>query len=132
ERRNYRIYQHLSIPDIVDKLLKEWSVQPVWKIERATYPKLEYKVQYGESDYAFLCRLLEEAGIAFTFPDHAPIDPGAAQPGFVDAGAGGWAGGSLLTFGDDLTSGELFPTSPIHFVDEPNASAQMEFVTDVQ
>src|SRR5262249_11618191 len=54
QRRNHRIYQHLSIPDIVDKLLKEWSVEPVWKIERARYPKLEYKVQYGESDYAFM------------------------------------------------------------------------------
>jgi type VI secretion system secreted protein VgrG len=69
QRRGYRIYQHLSIPDILDKLLGEWAITPEWKIDRGNYPKLEYKVQYGESDYAFLSRLAEEAGFAFIFPD---------------------------------------------------------------
>lgn len=49
-RRNYRIFQHLSIPDITDELLSEWAIQPIWKIDRGDYPKLEYKAQYGESD----------------------------------------------------------------------------------
>jgi type VI secretion system secreted protein VgrG len=53
QRRNHRIYQHISIPDIIDKLLGEWSIKPVWQIDRGSYPKLEYKVQYGESDYSF-------------------------------------------------------------------------------
>src|SRR5690349_5727532 len=43
QRQGNRIYQHLSIPDIVDKLLGEWGVHPMWKIERGQYPKLEYK-----------------------------------------------------------------------------------------
>src|SRR5262245_10780407 len=71
QRRNYRIYQHLSIPDITDKLLKEWELSADWKIDRGSYPKLEFKVQYGESDFVFLSRLFEEVGIAFTFPDDA-------------------------------------------------------------
>ncbi len=69
QRRGNRIFQHLSIPDILDKLLTEWSIDKVWHIDRASYPRLEYKVQYAESDFQFFQRLLEEAGIAFTFPE---------------------------------------------------------------
>jgi type VI secretion system secreted protein VgrG len=71
QRRGYRAFQHKSIPDIVDAVLLAWKLKPLWKIDRGNYPKLEYRVQYGETDYAFLCRLLEEAGIAFTFPHSA-------------------------------------------------------------
>jgi type VI secretion system secreted protein VgrG len=113
QRRNYRIFQHLSIPDIADKLLAEWSIKPVWKIDRGQYPKLEYKVQYGESDYAFLSRLLEEAGIAFTFPDDD-------------------AKGSELTLGDTLHTAAPRGAPPIHYVDNPSQSAEKEFVTHVR
>lgn len=112
QRQNYRIFQHLSVPDITDKILGEWGIEPAWAIDRGAYPKLEYKVQYGESDYGFLSRLLEEAGIAFLFPDGA--------------------GGSLLTFSDHLSTGKLHDASPVQFVDEPNQSSEKEFVTDVQ
>ena len=113
QRRNNRIFQHLSIPDIVDKILKEWSITPVWKIERGKYPKLEYKVQYAESDYALLARLLEEAGIAFTFPDDEKE-------------------GSKLVFGDALQSAPARSAPPIHYVDNPNQAAEQEFVTRVR
>ena len=112
QRRNYRIFQHLSIPDITDKLLGEWSIEPVWKIDRGEYPKLEYKVQYGETDYAFLSRLFEEAGIAFTFPEDAE--------------------GSRLTLGDKLHASAPRATSPIHYVDNPNQASGSEFVTNVR
>ena len=111
QRRGYRIYQHLSIPDIIDKLLSEWAITPVWKINRGSYPKLEYKVQYGESDYTFMSRLLEEAGIAFTLPDEA---------------------GSNLTFGDTLHQGPKRGGAAIHYVEEPSQSAEKEFVTNVR
>ena len=51
-------YQHLAIPDIIDRLLDEWSVERTWEVDRGRYPKLEYKVQYGETDFAFVSRLL--------------------------------------------------------------------------
>lgn len=112
QQRGYRIFQHRSVPDIVDAILDEQAIEHAWSVDRGAYPKLEYKVQYGESDYDFVCRLLQEAGIAFTFPE-------AEQ-------------GSLLTFSDHLSSGKPHEASPIVFVDEPNESAQQEFVTDVQ
>jgi type VI secretion system secreted protein VgrG len=111
QRRNYRIFQHLSIPDIADQIFGEWSIEPTWSIQRGNYPKLEYKCQYGESDYTFLLRLFEEAGIAYTFP--------------VDDVAG-----SVLTLGDALH--QVPPRTPaLPYVDAPNRSAELEFVTDV-
>ncbi len=47
QRRGYRTFQHITIPDIVDKLLGEWSITPTWKIDRAKYPRLEYRMHYG-------------------------------------------------------------------------------------
>jgi type VI secretion system secreted protein VgrG len=67
QRRNYRVFQQLSEPDIALRLLAEWEIEPELKIDRVSYRKRKYRVQYGESDYAFLCRMLEDAGIAFTF-----------------------------------------------------------------
>ncbi len=45
------------------------GIEALWRIDQNLYPKLEYKVQYGESDYSFVCRLLEEAGLSFLFQD---------------------------------------------------------------
>ncbi|HSN99392.1 MAG TPA: type VI secretion system tip protein TssI/VgrG [Candidatus Nanopelagicales bacterium] len=113
QRRNYRIFQHLSIPDISDALLTEWGLEPAWKIDRGTYPKLEYKVQYGESDFAFLCRLWEEAGIAFTFPDDDEK-------------------GSTLTLHDKLHQGPIRPGEPLPYVDNPSQAAEKEFIENVR
>ncbi len=69
KRSGHRIFQHLSIPDIIGKLLAEWRITPTWEIDRGAYPKLEIKIQYGESDFTFVTRLLEEAGITYLFED---------------------------------------------------------------
>ncbi|APR76957.1 Hypothetical protein A7982_02304 [Minicystis rosea] len=66
-RRNYRVFQHLSVPEIATKLLADWGIQPVLRLTQGDYPKLEYRVQYGESDYNFLRRQLADAGISFFF-----------------------------------------------------------------
>jgi type VI secretion system secreted protein VgrG len=61
-----RIFQHKSIPEIAKEILKPFHIEPVMRL-RDHHPKLEYRVQYGESDYDFLRRLLVEAGISFYF-----------------------------------------------------------------
>jgi len=113
QRRNYRIFQHRNIPDIVGALLDEWGIRPDWQIARESYPKLEYKAQYGESDYDFFCRLLEEAGIAFTFPDDDNL-------------------GSKVTLSDALHQSEPRPGGPVIYVDNPNQASEREFVTRVR
>jgi type VI secretion system secreted protein VgrG len=89
----------------VEEILKEWKLDGGLEDRSRQIPELEYKVQYGESDYAFLSRLLEEAGIAFTFPDPQ-------------------GGGAKLTFGDALQANA--PRAPLVFTDNPNQQAEKE------
>jgi type VI secretion system secreted protein VgrG len=113
QRRNYRVFQHASIPDIADEILGAWSLAPVWRIDRPAYPKLEYKVQYGESDYAFVTRLLEEAGIAFILTH--------------DEG-----GGAGLVLSSEPQRSPPREGSALHYVDNPNQASEKEFVTHVR
>jgi len=113
QRRNNRIFQHQSVPDITDALLGEWGVEHAWDVDRGKYPKHGYRSQYGESDFAFLARLWEEAGIAYTFPDDDQK-------------------GSQLTLSDKLHMNTPRPGGGLHYVDNPSQSAEMEFVTHVR
>jgi type VI secretion system secreted protein VgrG len=110
QRRNHRTFQHLSIPEIAGKLLAEWRIDPVWKIDPAAHPRLELRTQYGESDYVFLTRLLEEAGVTFTFDDED-------------------GKGTRLVLHDRPHAGEPRAGGPVLYVDNPNQSAEREYVT---
>ena len=67
QRRNHRVFQHLSAPQMAQKILAEWQIEPILHVDAKAHPRLEYRVQYGESDYDFLRRQLVEAGISFYF-----------------------------------------------------------------
>ncbi len=125
-RRNSRVFQHASLPKIALHLLEDWGfkegsnliVRNVELDDKKRFPDCEYRVQYEESDYAFLCRTLEEAGITFYFeytnewdgkgrdvtrlvidgePQEASAgsseEEGAAEPGAAEPGAAEEAGG---------------------------------------
>jgi type VI secretion system secreted protein VgrG len=66
QRRNYRIFQQMTEPDVARKVLREWDVDPEVEFG-ASYKKRKYRVQYAESDYAFICRMFEDAGVSFYF-----------------------------------------------------------------
>jgi type VI secretion system secreted protein VgrG len=66
QRRNYRIFQQKSELDIAREILAEWEIEPAIQVT-GTYRRRKYRVQYGESDFTFLCRMLEDAGITFYF-----------------------------------------------------------------
>jgi type VI secretion system secreted protein VgrG len=62
-----RIFQDLSVPDIVKKVFEDSGVSSFeFKLFR-TYRKWVYCVQYRESDYNFVARLLEHEGIYWYF-----------------------------------------------------------------
>jgi type VI secretion system secreted protein VgrG len=69
QRTDHRIFQHLAIPDIVDRILDEWRIERRWRIDRPAYPPLEIRTQYGETDLDFVSRLLAEAGISYSFAE---------------------------------------------------------------
>ncbi len=59
-----RIFQHLTVPDILDQVLNGLKVR---QDLTATYKERDYCVQYRESDFAFVSRLMEEEGIYYYF-----------------------------------------------------------------
>lgn len=69
ERRNYRIFQMKSELDIVQQLLGEWGVETEVLADAGKYKPRKYRVQYDESDFAFVTRTLEDAGIDYFFAD---------------------------------------------------------------
>jgi type VI secretion system secreted protein VgrG len=68
QRRNNRIFQNKTELDIARQMLREWDIETDEKISE-TYKTRKYRVQYGETDFGFISRMLEEAGIAFYFAD---------------------------------------------------------------
>ncbi|NUP07522.1 MAG: type VI secretion system tip protein VgrG [Polyangiaceae bacterium] len=73
-RENCRIFQHKSVRDIVLTILAELDIEP--RVDLAeVYPRLEYCVQYRETDFAFISRLMERAGITYYFAPDPPASP---------------------------------------------------------
>ncbi|WBL60438.1 type VI secretion system tip protein VgrG [Stutzerimonas stutzeri] len=88
-RTNQRVFQHLTVPQIVAQVLEEHGIQADayrFGLGPVVYPPREYCVQYDETDLHFIQRLCEEEGIHYHF-----------QHG---------ASGHVLVFGDDQT---IFP-----------------------
>ncbi|MFO0590223.1 MAG: type VI secretion system tip protein TssI/VgrG [Polyangiaceae bacterium] len=114
QRRNYRLFSHASVPEIVTKMLREWDVPHEFRIEKDRYPKLELRIQYGESDHAFIARLLEEAGISYYFEDDVSE--------------------SRLVFHDRPHTNDKRGGLPLGFVDDPTLAkaAEFDYVTDVR
>jgi type VI secretion system secreted protein VgrG len=68
-----RIFDHMTVPEIIDSVLGDHGFINHETRLSASYPELEYCVQYRESDFAFLCRLMEEYGIYYYF-EHSDGD----------------------------------------------------------
>jgi type VI secretion system secreted protein VgrG len=67
--RRSRVFQKLSVPEVVKKVLDEGKVKHRLALS-ASHPPREYCVQYRESDLDFVSRLLEDEGIFYRF-EHA-------------------------------------------------------------
>lgn len=70
--RNNRIFQELKVDDIIKKIFGDHGFSDyTFQLNRAPQERI-YTVQYNESDYDFICRLMEEEGIYFysTVKDH--------------------------------------------------------------
>ena len=62
-----RIFQNLSVPDIVEKILKENNLTDYRIRLQGRYEKRDYCVQYRETDFDFISRLMEEEGVHYFF-----------------------------------------------------------------
>jgi type VI secretion system secreted protein VgrG len=63
---NQRIFQHLTVPQIVAKVLQGHGIQAdAFTFNVSTSPEREYCTQYGENDFEFIQRLCSEDGISW-------------------------------------------------------------------
>ncbi|EKR4921244.1 type VI secretion system tip protein VgrG [Escherichia coli] len=63
---DYKAFQNKNVVDILDEVLDEYP----WPVEKRlveNYPTLAWQVQYGETDFAFIQRLMQEWGIYWWF-----------------------------------------------------------------
>jgi type VI secretion system secreted protein VgrG len=64
---NNRVFQNLATSDIVTTIFKAHGFTDFQLKLTGSYTPREYCVQYGETDFAFVSRLLEEEGIFWFF-----------------------------------------------------------------
>ena len=75
--QQYRIYQHESVPQIVEGILRsrhDFEGQDFFFNLVREYPRREQVMQYGESDLAFISRLLADVGIWYRFTRDERLD----------------------------------------------------------
>ena len=112
QRRGNRIFQKMTVPAIVEKVLGEYGIKPQKKLTEP-HPEHEYRVQYNETDFAFVSRLLEEEGISYWFGQTQ------GQKGLV----------SELFLGDAPTRGDARPA--IRNAENPNQPGNNEWMCRV-
>jgi type VI secretion system secreted protein VgrG len=97
-----RIFQDMTIPEIIEKVFKDRGFTDYKSSLTAEYGKRVYCVQYRESDFQFVSRLMEEYGIFYFFeheeskhtlvmadsPSACGDCPGQSSVGYNVAGGG--------------------------------------------
>ncbi len=62
-----KIFQNMSIPDIIQKVFKDRGYSDFKNSMTGSYDAVEYCVQYRETDFNFVSRLMEDNGIFYYF-----------------------------------------------------------------
>jgi type VI secretion system secreted protein VgrG len=62
-----RIFQNKTVPDIIEEVFKGHGFNDYKLKLSTTYPQWEYCVQYRETDFNFVSRLMEQEGIYYFF-----------------------------------------------------------------
>jgi type VI secretion system secreted protein VgrG len=65
-RKNQRIFHAKTAPQIISAVLAEHGFVHDPRLTQS-YEPIEYVVQYDETDFAFVCRMMERAGISYHF-----------------------------------------------------------------
>ena len=90
---NCRIFQEMTVPDIIMKIFRDQGFSDFQNKLSGNYHAREYCVQYRETDFNFVSRLMEEEGIYYYFAHEKQkhvltlVDSGAAHeayPGYAD------------------------------------------------
>lgn len=64
---NCQIFQDMSAMDIIKKVMGTYALEIEDKVTSAGKATMDYMVQFNESDFHFVCRLMEQFGIFYFF-----------------------------------------------------------------
>ncbi len=64
---NCRVFQHKSVPEIIKQVFRDQNFSDFKERLSGSYSTRDYCVQYRESDFNFVSRLMEEEGIYYYF-----------------------------------------------------------------
>src|ERR1019366_4645456 len=70
-----RIYQQKSIPDIIKSIFRDHGTSDFEDSLAGSYTPRDYCVQYMETDFDFVSRLMEEEGIYYYFRHEQDKEP---------------------------------------------------------
>ncbi len=65
-RKNQRIFHNKTAPEILQEIFADYGFTAEFTL-LGFYPTLEYTVQYGETDFDFVSRMMERFGITYGF-----------------------------------------------------------------
>lgn len=64
---DFRRFHNKNVLEVIDEVLAPYPYFVERQLGRQDYPKREYQVQYGETDYHLFSRLMHEAGLHYRF-----------------------------------------------------------------
>lgn len=107
-RRDHRIFQDKNVIEVVKEVIQGYGGR-IPDLEDLTggHARREYCVQYGETDFDFICRILADEGISFFFNHDQKLSKATPQSR---------SPGSILTLVDDTTVFAQQLETTIHFV----------------
>jgi type VI secretion system secreted protein VgrG len=106
-----RIFQNLAVPDIISQVFNLFDFKDFRLSLKNTYPQLEYCVQYRETSFNFVSRLMEEFGIFYYF-DHST------------------QGKHTMVLADQSSTLPACPSSPISYDTQVGGLYDPEAITD--
>lgn len=110
KRRDHRIFQDMTVIEITRAVLAGYGARVPPLVSRCgTHRPREYCVQYGETDFDFVSRILADEGITFHVDPHLRSSPLDDAPG-----------ASTLTLVDDTRTGHRLET-PVPYVPSSDA-----------
>jgi uncharacterized protein involved in type VI secretion and phage assembly len=86
----FRVFEKMNVIDIIKEVLEgirahSGDVRYHLALRAQDFPRLAYCVQFRESSFGFLCRLMAEHGISYFFDRGKDNGPGGGNPGSLSA-----------------------------------------------
>ena len=106
-----RVFSDATVKEAVSLILAKHHVVHAWSLAR-TYERREYMMQYQETDFEFVARLLAEEGIWYSFEHPAHVEPLPERSSSADRPTSPEARSEIMVLADNASSYNPLPGDP--------------------